>query len=208
MPRLQFWFELASNYSYLAAMRIAGLAQAAGVDVEWRPFLLGPIFKAQGWSTSPFNLYPAKGRNMLRDMERICAARGLPFVMPATFPATSLLASRLAVVGEAEGWTARFARAAYMAEFGRGEDIADRRVLTGILAGIGVDAAKAMEAAGGQPAKDRLKSQTEEAMRLGIFGAPSFITGDGELFWGDDRLEQALAWAKRGAPAPGQDSKN
>ena len=195
MPRLQFWFELASNYSYLAAMRIEGMARDANVEVEWRPFLLGPIFKAQGWSTSPFNLYPAKGRNMRRDMERICAARGLPFVMPATFPAASLLANRITCVGQADGWAEPFAKAAFTAEFGHGADIADPAVLSGILSGLGIDAAQALTSAGEPAAQDRLKHNTEEAMRLGIYGAPSFITDDGELFWGDDRLEQAIAWA-------------
>ena len=74
VPTLDFWFEFASTYSYPAAMRIAPLAKVAGVTVHWRPFVLGPIFKAQGWTTSPFNLYPAKGRNMWRDLERICGA--------------------------------------------------------------------------------------------------------------------------------------
>ena len=197
MPRVQFWFELASNYSYLSAMRIDDMAKVAGIEVEWRPFLLGPIFKAQGWTTSPFNLYPAKGRNMLRDMERICQSRGLPFKMPQTFPAPSLLAARIAVAGHDAGWTAAFAKAVFTAEFGRGLDIADRGTLTDILSALGIDAAEAVEAAERQPVKDRLKSNTEDAMRLGVFGAPSFITEDGDLFWGDDRLDQALSWVSR-----------
>ena len=77
---LDFWLEFASTYSYPAAMRIGALAQAAGVIVRWRPFLLGPIFKQQGWDTSPFNLYPAKGRYMVRDCERQCAALGIDLV--------------------------------------------------------------------------------------------------------------------------------
>ena len=81
-PHLDFWFEFASTYSYPAAMRIAPLAREAGVDVRFRPFLLGPIFKAQGWDTSPFNLFAAKGRYMWRDLERICAELGLPFRRP------------------------------------------------------------------------------------------------------------------------------
>ena len=198
MPCLQFWYELASNYSYLSALRIEALAGARGVDIEWRPFLLGPIFKAQGWSTSPFNLYPAKGRHMLRDMQRTCDLRGLPFVMPQTFPAASLLASRLALIGASEGWIAGFSKAVYAAEFGRGEDIADHNVLAGILSGLGVDAGRALAAAGAEAVKAGLKQASDEAVRLGIFGAPSFICRDGELFWGDDRLEQALAWSAAG----------
>src|ERR1041385_7871678 len=72
MPTVEFWYEFASTYSYPAAMRIARKAREADVTVRWRPFLLGPIFGAQGWNDSPFNIYPAKGRNMWRDLERIC----------------------------------------------------------------------------------------------------------------------------------------
>jgi 2-hydroxychromene-2-carboxylate isomerase len=87
-PKLEFWFDFASTYSYLTAMRIEPLAAAAGVDVAWRPFLLGPIFKSQGWMTSPFNLYPAKGRYMIRDCERLAETRGIVFHMPSTFRRT------------------------------------------------------------------------------------------------------------------------
>src|SRR5262245_53027724 len=74
MSLLDFWFDFASSYSFPAAMRVGPLAAKAGVSIRFRPFLLAPIFKAQGWSTSPFNIYEAKGRNMWRDLERQCAA--------------------------------------------------------------------------------------------------------------------------------------
>ena len=195
MPRLEFWYEFASNYSYLSVMRISDLAQQAGVEVIWKPFLLGPIFKAQGWDTSPFNLYPAKGRYMIRDMQRITASRGLPFVMPPTFPANGLKAARLALIGADEGWIEPVTKAIFEAEFGRGEDIAQPAVLEKALAGLGLDAASLMARAEDPAISQRLKDQTAEAQSRGIFGAPSFITEDGELFWGDDRLEQALTWA-------------
>src|SRR5258708_26963377 len=118
LPTLDFFYEFASTYSYIAAMRIAGLAESAGVTVRWRPFLLGPIFKAQGWDTSPFNLYPAKGRYMVRDVERLATERGLRFARPAVFPQNSLSATRLALIGSDEGWIAPFTRAVYVAEFG------------------------------------------------------------------------------------------
>src|SRR4249920_2282133 len=116
LPILDFFYEFASTYSYIAAMRIAGLAETAAVTLRWRPFLLGPIFKAQGWDTSPFNLYPAKGRYMVRDCERQCAALRLPFRLPEPFPASSLLASRVALVALDEGWGEDFTRAIYRAE--------------------------------------------------------------------------------------------
>jgi hypothetical protein len=95
-PALDFWFDFASTYSYLAAVRIGSLAVKASVDVRFRPFLLGPIFKAQGWDTSPFSIYQAKGRYMWRDMERQAADLGRPFRRPDVFPQNSLLAARVA----------------------------------------------------------------------------------------------------------------
>ena len=77
-PSLTFWYDLASPYSWLSAERIETLAAQARIAVAWRPFLLGPIFAAHGWSNSPFNLFPAKGRNMWRDLERLCAKVRLP----------------------------------------------------------------------------------------------------------------------------------
>ena len=96
---IDFWFDFASTYSYLTAMRIRPLAAAAGVVVRFRPFLLGPIFKAQGWDTSPFSIYQAKGRYMWRDLERLAADLELPFRRPDPFPQNSLLAARVALAG-------------------------------------------------------------------------------------------------------------
>lgn len=199
MPRLSvdFWFEFASTYSYPAAMRIAPLAREAGIKVRFRPFLLGPIFKAQGWDTSPFNLYPEKGRYMWRDLERICAALDLPVRRPEPFPQMSILAARVALVGLSEPWGEDFCRGVYRAEFGEGRRIDDPAVIGAVLSGLGVDPAPVLGAAQSAEIKTRLREQTEEAQRLGLFGAPSFMTADGELFWGNDRLEQALRWAKR-----------
>lgn len=194
MPKLEFWYEFASNYSWLSAMRIEDLARAAGVEVVWRPFLLGPIFRAQGWTTSPFNLYPAKGRHMRRDMDRITAARGLDLTWPDPFPADGLAAARLALVGETHGWVAPFSRAVFTAEFSRGLNIADRAVLAAILADLGLDAAALLAEIATPEVKAALIARTEAAIARDVFGAPSFVTPDGELFWGDDRLEQALAW--------------
>jgi 2-hydroxychromene-2-carboxylate isomerase len=196
-PSIDFWFEFASTYSYPAAMRVERLADAAGVSVRWRPFLLAPIFGAQGWTDSPFNIYPVKGKYMWRDLERICAREGLPLALPPLhFPRNGLKAARLALAGEADGWAPTFVRAVYTANFAERKDIADNAVLTDILRGVGADPDSAIAAANTPEIKERLKTQTAEAMARGLFGAPSFTVGD-ELFWGNDRLEEAIDWATR-----------
>lgn len=194
---LDFWFEFASTYSYPAAMRIAEAAAVRGVTVHWRPFLLGPIFKAQGWDNSPFNLYPAKGRYMWRDVERICASLKLPFARPPVFPQNTILAARVALVGLARDWGEDFCRAVYRCEFGEGRNIGESEAIASVLSALGKDALAVMREAQSDAIKGALRAQTDEATRLGIFGAPSFATSDGELFWGNDRLDAALAWAKR-----------
>ena len=199
LPVLDFWFDFASTYSYLAAMRIGPLAQKAEVRVRFRPFLLGPIFKTQGWSTSPFNLYPAKGRHMWRDLERSCAELQLTFRRPDPFPQNSLLAARVALVGLDQPWGEAFCRAIFRAQFADGRRIDDPAAIGDILAGLKLDPKPALTAAQSDAIKARLRTQTEEAQRLGVFGAPSFTTADGELFWGNDRLEPALRWAKAAA---------
>ncbi len=196
-PVLDFWFEFASTYSYPAAMRIEPLAKKAEVTVRFRPFLLGPIFQAQGWDSSPFNIYAAKGRHMWRDLERLCADLRLPFQRPQAFPQQSVLAARVALIGLAKRWGKDFCRAVYRAEFSEGRRIDDAAVIADILAGLKVDATPVIEAARSNETRMCLRDQTEEAQRLGIFGAPTFITRDGELFWGNDRLERALKWAKK-----------
>ena len=196
---LDFWFDFASTYSYPAAQRIGPLASKARVKVRFRPFLLGPIFLAQGWESSPFNLYEAKGRNMWRDLERLCAELDLPFRRPEMFPQQSVLAARVALIGLKlqEKWGKDFCLALFRAEFAEGRRIDDAAAIGEILARLKVDPAPVLEAARSDPLRVALRTETEEAQRLGIFGAPTFITPDGELFWGNDRLERALAWMKK-----------
>jgi len=195
-PSLQFWFEFASTYSYLSVCRIEQVAAEAGIDVEWKPFLLGPLIKEFGWDDSPFNIYPVKGRYMWRDLERLCQQYDLTFKKPGQFPKNGLYAARIATIAASEGWCPAFAKAVFHANFAEDQDIAAPEVLTGILESIGQNAPSVFERAQTQQNKDHLRQQTEKAASLGIFGAPSFIA-NGELFWGNDRLEQALEWLKR-----------
>jgi len=194
MATLDFWFDFASTYSYPTATRIGALAAAAGVEVRFRPFLLGPIFKAQGWDTSPFNVYPAKGRHMWRDLERTCEALKLAFRRPEPFPQPSLLAARVALALEGEA-RVRFSRGVFRAEFGEGRSIGDRETLSAILKDCGVEADAAFARAESPANKEALKAQNARAAELGLPGAPSLVTAEGEVFWGNDRLEQGLDWA-------------
>ncbi len=198
MPQIDFWYEFASTYSYPAAMRIDKAAAERGIEVRWRPFLLGPIFFDQGWRNSPFNIYPAKGRYMWRDVERICEALNLPFTRPDPFPQNSLTAARLALAVD-DALRPGFTRAVYAAQFGEGRQIAKKETLVDILARVGLDPDAHFARAASDDIKTRLKNETEEAKRLGIFGAPAFVAAGEELFWGNDRLDTALDWAaKRG----------
>ncbi len=201
MSQLDFWFEFASTYSYPAAMRIESLAEQAGVSVAWRPFLLGPIFRDQGWEDSPFNIYPAKGRYMWRDLERVCSQQGLPLRHPSTFPRNGLIAARLACRCASAPWLPELVRRIFLANFSEDRDVSEPEVLASILQSLDQPAELLTEAQSSET-KARLRSQTEEAASLGIFGAPTFVVG-GELFWGNDRLESALSWAHSRPPHAG-----
>jgi len=193
-PRVEVWFEFASTYSYPAIMRVEAAARARGVGLAWRAFLLGPIFRAQGWNDSPFNLYPAKGRYMWRDLERTCQALGLPWRRPSVFPRNGLAAARVACRFEDAPWLPAFVRGVYTANFAEDRDIADPAVLSALLADLGQPAAEVLAESVTETSKTKLRGRTDEAMACGIFGAPSFRSfGSGEeLFWGNDRLEAAL----------------
>ncbi|HKH12608.1 MAG TPA: 2-hydroxychromene-2-carboxylate isomerase [Rubrobacter sp.] len=198
-PSLRFWFEFGSTYSYLSAVRIEAAAAEAGVPLAWEPFLLGPIFAEQGWDDSPFNVYPAKGRYMWRDMERLCSGNGIPFAKPSRFPRGGVAAARVACLAKAtsEPWLPGFVRAVFLANFAEDREIGEPEEVRSILDSLGLPGRRIVERAEAQDNRPRLREQTRLAAELGIFGAPSFVVGD-ELFWGNDRLEDALAWANGG----------
>ena len=196
MPSIDFWYEFASTYSYPCAMRIEGEAKKRNVAVRWRPFLLGPVFAEQGLTDSPFNIYPVKGRYMWRDLERICDALGLEFHQPELFPQNGLLGARVATALEGEA-RAAFSRGLYDAEFAKGLPIAEPETIAAVLKAIGEDADLVLASANEDSVKTRLRMETDAAREAGIFGAPALVTSDGELFWGNDRLHEALDWAAK-----------
>ena len=133
---------------------------------------------------------------MVRDVEREAEQLGVPYRMPSNFPVRSVLAARVALVGIDEGFGEEFTRAAFAAHFVGDADIARDDVIDGVLASIGHDGPRVRERANAPEIKQRLRQQVERARSIGIFGSPSFVVGD-ELFWGNDRLERALQWARK-----------
>lgn len=193
-PIIEFWFDFGSNYSYLAAMRIEALAASFGVDVAWKPFLLGPIFRSFGWETSPFVLQKQKGEYTWKDMERQALKFGLAWKKPSIFPRRAILATRVAVLGRSEEWLGDFVRATMTRNFVEDKDLDTEDAVREVLTALSLDADLLIAQAQADENKLRLRHATETAAQLGIFGAPMFFVG-GEMFWGNDRLEDALAYA-------------
>lgn len=197
MPTIQFWFEVGSTYTYLTVARIQRLAETEGVEVDWRPFLLMPIMVKAGMTQGPFLPYPRKTEYMWRDIERRAAEQGTPYRRPLKYPPDEVLGTaRLALLGLQEGWGRSFIEAVFSQHWTQQVQIGTTQNIASALSAAGQDVAAAVERSRTPAIKDALKAQTELAESKGIFGSPSFIVGD-ELFWGDDRLEQAIAWAKR-----------
>ena len=193
MAAIEFWFDFASTYSYPTAARIETLTRQAGMTVAWKPFLLGPILQPQGWKDSPFNIYPAQGRYMWRDLERICAGLGIPLRRPSVFPRHSVLAAQVACYFASEPWLPQFVRQVFHANFADDLDISDPKVIEACLDYAGVSGIEKIKSAVTPESRNTLRLQTEQAIAAGIFGAPTFVV-DQEIFWGNDRLEQAIAW--------------
>lgn len=191
---IEFWFDLSSNYSYLTAMRIDALATNCEVDVVWRPFLLGPIFQSFGWESSPFVLQKQKGEYTWKDMERQAHKHGIAWKKPSTFPRRAILPTRIAILGRNEKWIGTFVRATMARNFVEDKDIDTEDAVREVLASINVNADLVIAQAQSDENKQRLRNATETAASRGIFGAPMFFVGN-EMFWGNDRLEDALAYA-------------
>ena len=199
-PReIELWFEFGSNYSYLSVMRIEDAARRRGVAIAWKPFLLGPIFRALGMETSPFVLQKEKGAYVWQDMARQCRKYGLRWRQPSVFPRLGVLPLRIALVGIEEPWIGAFCRRVMELNFALDQDINQSERLAPILTELGLPAATILAEAQAEPTKIRLREQTEAARRRGIFGAPTFFVGK-EMFWGNDRLDDALLFASEGKP--------
>ncbi len=193
-PEIEFWFEFGSNYSYLSVMRIEDEARRRGIRIVWKPFLLGPIFRALGMATSPFILQKEKGAYVWQDMVRQCRKYGLRWVQPSTFPRLGILPLRVALLGADKPWIGAFCRQVMELNFVLDEDINRPDRIARLLTELGLSPSDLLDQANAESTKSRLREQTEQARLKGIFGAPTFFVGT-EMFWGNDRLDDALLFA-------------
>ncbi|NQW11792.1 MAG: 2-hydroxychromene-2-carboxylate isomerase [Alphaproteobacteria bacterium] len=194
---IEFYFDFSSPYGYLAAHKIDDIARLYGRTVDWKPVLLGVIFKSTG--AQPLLDIPLKGAYAHRDMERTARFLGVPLAFPEVMPFPSIPAARAVywIKDQDADLAATVARALYDEAFGKGGDIRDAEVVVRIAAEHGVDA-DALTAALGDPAvKERLKFEVEAALQAGVCGSPFFVV-DGEPFWGADRLDHVERWLATG----------
>lgn len=194
LPEIEFWFEFGSPYSYLSVMRIEDEARRLGVRIGWKPFLLGPILQALG--KRPSIEEKERGTYMWQDLARQARKYGLRWIRPSTFPRLGVMPARVALLGAEEPWVGEFCRRVMELNFVLDRDINQTAPLAEILTKLDYPGAEIVEAAQAEPIKARLREQTEEARTKGIFGAPNFFVGT-EMFWGNDRLDDALALASK-----------
>lgn len=194
MPKIDFWFSIGSTYSYLTVMRLAEVEIATGTSFRWRPFNVRRVMIEQ--NNVPFKDKPVKTAYMWRDIERRAHRYGLSPRLPAPYPLPGLvLANQVATLGVEEGWVAAYTRATYQRWFEGGEAAGEEPNLSASLSEIGCDPNEVQRTAQSKRIADALEASTDEAMKRGVFGSPTFVVGD-EVFWGDDRLDDAILWAK------------
>jgi len=196
-PAIEFYFDFTSPYGFLASRKIEALAAKHGRAVQWRPMLLGAVFKATG-SPPPVSV-PVKGDYLRRDFERSARFHGVPYRTPDPFPVATVAACR------AYYWLAdkdpdkavALAKALYKAYFEQGTNISDAENVVKIGASIGCNAEELRAALNDQAVKDKTRAEVDAAVAKGVCGSP-FIVIDGEAFWGVDRFDQIERWLAQG----------
>ncbi len=195
-PEIDFWYSIGSTYSYLTVMRLPAVAERESVAIRWRPFNVRAIMVEQ--RNIPFRGKPEKSAYMWRDISRRAAMHGLTPQLPAPYPLDNLaFVNQVALVGMDEGWGIEFTRAAFRNWFEKGRMPDHDETLADSLRSAGQEPRDVIERASTPEIVQRLDAETRFAQDAGIFGSPSFVTG-GEVFWGDDTLEDAVTWARTG----------
>ncbi len=193
MRHISFYYFFGSAYSYLSTLRIRRLADAAGVGILWRPINVRPLMKENNVALRTEAL---KVKYMWRDIERRAALHGLPYVSAPIWPTDpDLLHNLVGTLASEEGWIEAFTIESFRAWLLDGMALGSEACLEAVLGKLDKEAGAVLQAARSDEIAARYEARTQEARARGIFGAPSFVTEDRELFWGDDRLEEAIAWA-------------
>jgi 2-hydroxychromene-2-carboxylate isomerase len=192
-PLIEFFWDPASPFTYLASTQIESIATDCGAELAWKPFLLGKAFEASG-NRPPISV-PAKGKHMFVDLKRWATFYDVAFQFPKSFPVNSVAPERAAIAAANAGKGAEFAKALMTAHWGEGRDISQPEELKAVAASVGLDGDAILTATQDAAVKDALKANTEEAVKRGVFGAPTFFVGD-EMFWGNDRLQLLGAFLK------------
>ena len=197
---IDFWFSIGSTYSYLSVMRLREVEGTQGVRFNWRPFNVREIMVEQ--NNRPFVGKPVKTAYMWRDIQRRAALYGIPAQVPVPYPLREMeLANRVATLAAKEGWCADYAVATYKRWFQGGLEPGSEPNLSDSLREIGRNPEGVIAEASGDDIGKALSAATDEARAVGVFGSPSFVVGT-EVFWGDDRLDDALMWCRFGLLRP------
>ena len=184
---VEFFYDFGSPTVYLAATQLPDIAASVGATIDWRPMLLGGVFKSTG-NQSPV-VVPAKAAYMNNDLKRFAKRYGVPFRFNPHFPINTLALMRGAVAYQDDAVAASTYRdAIFMAIWVEARNLNEPDVIGQVLSDAGLDPAELMNRIGQQTVKDQLIANTEEAVNRGVFGAPTFFVGE-QMFFGQDRLD-------------------
>lgn len=189
---IDVYFDFSSPYSYLSVARIQQITKPLNITVRLMPIALGAIFQKLGWQSSPFLEQPRKLDYMWIDVARQARKHGLEFEKPDQFPIGSIVAARVATAYKEAQWHDAFCLRVLKAYFVDNKDISQPAVIEKILRELNLDAEEIITHSTSESVKGLLRVRTEQADQLGVFGAPTMVVG-GAIFWGDDRLEDAVA---------------
>jgi 2-hydroxychromene-2-carboxylate isomerase len=194
---IEFFFDFSSPYAYLASTSIDAIAAKHGRIVAWKPMLLGAVFKVTG--SKPLVEWPLKGAYARHDMVRSARRVGLALNFPAAFPFSSIAAARAFywLAGTDPDRAVAFAQAVFDTAFVKAQDVSGSQAVAEIATQVGCSAEALLAAIALPEWKERLRAETDRALELGVFGAPTMIV-DGEKFWGADRLDHLDDWLARG----------
>lgn len=182
---VEFFFDFGSPYTYLAVTQLGRLTEKTGAEIKWKPFLLGAVFKGSG-NQSPAAVRP-KIMHLMVDLQRWVKLYGVSFKMPSAFPINTITALRMALAAAEKDSVARFSGRVFRAYWEENTDISKDEILVGLAADEGLDGEALLARTKDQEIKDQLKANTDDAIKRGAFGAPTFFVGK-EMFWGNDRL--------------------